>query len=432
LVILDGMADRPASELAGKTPLEAADTPNLNRLVAAGENGIMDVGPPGTPLSSDLAHTYLFGYTPTELPGRSVLEARGFDRTPGDDAVVCSACFATVIDEAGGREPSCEPAGAPRVVGDRHLRDLSADYTELGECVAHFEHEYADVSFTYTWKNRGIVLLKPVAGSLSAAVTDTDPFETGLPVVRSEATEDTEDRGAAGRTADALAEYTRWTADRLRESPVDVVLSKWAGQPTGPESFGRRHGLDAVSLTPKPVLTGLAKTLSMAHQSVDADYDRRSTQILDILDEFEFIHAHYPEPDEVAHAAGPEAKCDELARIDRSLKPLVERALSDPELVTVITSDHTTPSTEDVVHSGAPVPVTVVAESVRTDDVEIAGERPAACGGMGRIDGRDLLRVCRAAADRVMLDGLRRSPAVRDYPHRDVTPLRFDEEGSTT
>ncbi|MFC7137842.1 hypothetical protein ACFQRB_18165 [Halobaculum litoreum] len=96
--------------------------------------------------------------------------------------------------------------------------------------------------------------------------------------------------------------------------------------------------------------------------------------------------------------------------------------------MTVVTADHTTPSTEDVVHSGEPVPVTMVAESVRVDGVERAGERPAATGDLLGVGGRDLLRVARAVADRVLLAGLRRTPALHDYPTTEVKPLWPDGE----
>ncbi|QLG63436.1 alkaline phosphatase family protein [Halorarum salinum] len=423
LLLLDGAADRPAPALDGQTPLEAADTPNLDRLAAAGINGRMDVSTPGTPLSSDRAHSILFGYDLAEVPGRGVLEARGFGRDPTPGRVVCSASFAELD---GGR------------VVDRHLPDDAADFPALAERedVARVETAEATVSFEYTWKNRGLVTVEST-NSLSSDVTDVDPFATGLPVLAAEPLADAADPDAAERTASALRTYTRRTRealadageprDRTGRSPADVVLSKWAGAPTEPEPFHERHGLDAASLTPKPVLTGLARTLGIVHEDPPEGYDARADAALAAVGAHEFVHVHYPEPDETSHSAGPAAKRDELEAIDASLDPVVERALSDPGLVTVVTADHTTPSTEDVVHSGEPVPLTVAAESVRTDDVTATGERPAARGGLGRIRGRDFLRIARSAADRVLLDGLRRSPRVPDHPTREVRPLWPEE-----
>lgn len=417
-LVLDGVADRPAPTLDGQTPLEAAATPNLDRLASAGINGTMDVARPGTPLSSDRAHTLLFGYDHAEVPGRGVLEATGLDVPVPDDGVACSASFARAEATADGW-----------TVTDRHLDADAADYERASERVAAFETDAATVSFTYTWKNRGIVSLDPddpADRPLSPAVTDVDPFETPAPVLDPRPLDDAPDHTAAARTADALATYTRWSADHLADEPVDLVLSKWAGAPGRPESFADRHGLQACSLTPKPVLAGLAETLGMAVRDPPEDYAARPDAIDAALDEFDFVHVHYPEPDEVSHAAGPAEKRDEVEAIDATLEPVVDRALADDELVTVVTADHTTPSTEDVVHSGEPVPVTTVTEGVRTDAVSTVGERPAATGGLGRIRGRDLLRLSRAAADRVLLDGLRRTPQNRDYPNQHFQPLSRD------
>jgi 2,3-bisphosphoglycerate-independent phosphoglycerate mutase len=428
-LLLDGVADRPSRELDGQTPLEAAHTPNLDRLAAEGINGTMDVSTPGTPLSSDRAHTLLWGYDHDEVPGRGVLEARGLDVDVPVGAVACSASFASV-----------ERTGQEWTVTDRHLRELDTDYSAHATRVASFSTTVdgadtgtdtdtsantdidIEVSFQYTWKNRGIVVLDSLE-QLSPDVTDVDPFEVGAAVARPEPLDAACDPVAAQRTADALAAYTRVSTDRLASTPVDIVLAKWAGTPEKPTQFATRHGLDACCLTPKPVLSGLATTLGMSVETPPDSYDERADAALDALATHDFVHVHYPEPDEVSHAAGPREKRDEIAAIDASLSDVADRALADDELVTVVTADHTTPSTENVVHSGEPVPVTMVAATVRTDDVSAVGERPAATGGLGRIRGRDLLRLCRASADRVLLDGLRRSPAVRDYPNQPSTPL---------
>lgn len=415
-LILDGMADRPAPVLDNQTPLEAATTPNLDHLADSGVNGLMDVSRPGTPLSSDRAHTLLFGYHPDEVPGRGVLEAIGFDIEIPSDAVVCSASFGRIAATNGSW-----------TITDRHLRDADIDYPKYAERITPYRDSNTTISFAYTWKNRGIVTLEPTNGSLSPAVTDVDPFGVDLPIIRPEPLATATNSEAARRTADALVSYTRWTITQLSKTPVDVVLSKWAGTPRSPPPFQERHGLKACSLTPKPVLRGLAETLGIAVKPQPTAYEDRPSAILNAVDSSDFIHVHYPEPDEVAHAAGPEAKRDELEAIDATLDPVVTRALEDDELVTVVTADHTTPSGEDVVHSGEPVPVTMVADSVRQDDVSTAGERPASNGGLGHIRGTDLLRMSRAVADRVLLDGLRRSPAEYDYPNQSLTPLSREE-----
>ena len=64
LLIGDGMADRPVASLGGRTPLEAADTPNMNRLAREGESGLMDPIRPGIRVGSDTGHLAILGYDP--------------------------------------------------------------------------------------------------------------------------------------------------------------------------------------------------------------------------------------------------------------------------------------------------------------------------------------------------------------------------------
>ncbi|MBE0526636.1 MAG: phosphoglycerate mutase, partial [Candidatus Thorarchaeota archaeon] len=96
-IVMDGVGDRPLHDLGGKTPLQAARTPVLDRLAKEGQNALMDVISPGITPGSDTAHLALFGYNPKEeYPGRGPLETlgTGLESKPGD--VAFRANFATV------------------------------------------------------------------------------------------------------------------------------------------------------------------------------------------------------------------------------------------------------------------------------------------------------------------------------------------------
>ncbi len=78
IVVGDGMADRPLRELGGRTPLEAANTPNLDEIARSGVCGIMDILSPGRPPGSEVANLALLGYDPYKCyRGRGALEALG-------------------------------------------------------------------------------------------------------------------------------------------------------------------------------------------------------------------------------------------------------------------------------------------------------------------------------------------------------------------
>ncbi|MCK4567745.1 MAG: phosphoglycerate mutase, partial [Candidatus Thorarchaeota archaeon] len=88
-IVMDGVGDRPIAKLGGKTPLQAAKTPVLDRLAKEGQNALMNVIGPGITPGSDAAHLALFGYDPLEdYPGRGPLETlgTGLESKPGDIA----------------------------------------------------------------------------------------------------------------------------------------------------------------------------------------------------------------------------------------------------------------------------------------------------------------------------------------------------------
>ena len=75
LAIADGVGDRPCQQLDWKTPLQYADTPNLDAVATNGSCGIMDLYHAGIPVGTDLGHLILFGYGLEDYPGRGPIEA---------------------------------------------------------------------------------------------------------------------------------------------------------------------------------------------------------------------------------------------------------------------------------------------------------------------------------------------------------------------
>ena len=75
--LLDGLADRAHAALGGRSGVEAATTPNLDRLCASGSCGVLYAVGPGRAPSSEVAHWSMLGYRPDEFPGRAVFEALG-------------------------------------------------------------------------------------------------------------------------------------------------------------------------------------------------------------------------------------------------------------------------------------------------------------------------------------------------------------------
>src|SRR5881392_3443456 len=163
-VCLDGLADDPIPELGGLTPLEAARTPNLDRLARKGAQGLVyTVGPDIAP-ESDIAVFAILGYDPRqEHPGRGVLEALGSGMAFADGDLAYRVNFATQQDG--------------EIVDRRVGRDLPSDQaqalaTEVAEKVSL---PGATFDLRATVEHRGALVIRSSEGPLSADVSNTDP-----------------------------------------------------------------------------------------------------------------------------------------------------------------------------------------------------------------------------------------------------------------
>ncbi len=172
-VICDGMADRPVRELGMRTPLQVAETPNMDRLAREGVTGIADPVAPGIPPGSDTANMALLGYDPYEhYTGRGGLEALGIGLELGPRDVAFRCNFATV-DEGG-------------VVLDRRAGRISTEHARtLAEAIRGALEEAGaelgvEAEFVPTVQHRAVLVLR--GEGLSRAVSDTDPKENGKPM----------------------------------------------------------------------------------------------------------------------------------------------------------------------------------------------------------------------------------------------------------
>ncbi|MBI2200503.1 MAG: phosphoglycerate mutase, partial [Armatimonadetes bacterium] len=166
-VVLDGLGDRPVPELDGRTPLEAADTPHLDRLAAAGAQGtVISVGK-GIAPESDVAVMAILGYDPLRYhAGRGPLEALGAGLAFNDGDLAMRGNFATV--------------GSGWEIVDRRVgRNLtSAEARDLAAAVnrgVHLTASPASALVQATIGYRSAVVIYPAEGRLSANISNTHP-----------------------------------------------------------------------------------------------------------------------------------------------------------------------------------------------------------------------------------------------------------------
>jgi 2,3-bisphosphoglycerate-independent phosphoglycerate mutase len=418
LLVLDGLGDRPIPELGGRTPAEAATTPNLDALARGGASGWHLPFGWGRAPASELAHWAMFGFADVPFPGRAVLEALGAGLDVAPDTATTHAALRTssadgdllwITGRAG--RADAEDADALLTSVTPVLAELGAGLTPLG--------------------GRGEALLT-APGHGNADVTDSDPFfETFHPWLRPVPTSPT---GAP--FAQALTGILRAAREHLVDNSVnarrverglpalDVLTTKWSGVRGTTPTFVEHNGVAGAAVTSTRLYRGLAAALHMAsvHIAPDgdltADLAARLTAAEDLIASgARFVHVHTKATDEAGHTKQPHAKRDVLDAVDRGLAgvaDLTERA------IVAVTGDHATPSTHGVMHTADPTPLVIAGPTVRADDVTEFGELPARRGWYGQIRAAELLPLLLGHANRPVFLGHRITPrpvvALADHP----------------
>jgi len=437
VITLDGLGDRPASELSGQTALEAAHTPNLDSIATKGINGLFTSVGPGVAAGTPVGHALLFGYRYQELPGRAVFHAVARGLSPKSSEVVSLTRFSSITKESGGIQ-----------LVQRMMQAPEHEASALADALQSFSYDGIQIELLYTGSTEGIVFLR---GDVNAAITDCDPLGTDLPIIKAQPMDSTSNPKFAANTADAMNAYLRWAHTVLREHPVNTkrlargelpmnfLLSKWAGQRSPLRSFQERYGFNAMSLTSEEVLIGVVQELGMdtwQNEDPDTETDMRNRLVKaeSLFHEgYDFVHIHTKQPDAIAHMANPRKKRDVIEALDRGLELLSLRILNDQDILTVITSDHSTPSVVSGhlkpgefhdQHSGDPVPLVMAGRNSIQDHVTSFNERSCANGALGLVKGSDFMNIVLSQTERTNTIGWRATS--HDILHRPDHVVPFE------
>ena len=378
LLVMDGLGGLPR-ELGGPTELEAAATPNMDRLAREGMLGLMHPVGIGISPGSGPGHLGLFGYDPIRcLIGRGVLEAVGIGMQLTAQDVAARGNFCTVdedgiiIDRRAGRISTEECA---RMVG--LIEDLTVPGVEL---IVRPVRDY-----------RFVLVLR--AAGLSERLNETDPQKTGLKPLRLEP----QDQSAeARRTADLVNEWVEKVRERIRDQhPANMVtLRGWSREP-GLPSFDDVFKLKAAALAVYPMYKGLASLVGMQLIQGLADLDDQMHALAREWNSYDFFFVHYKYTDSRGEDGDFEGKAREIEKVDR----IIPRVLELRPDVLVITGDHSTPAVLRS-HSWHPVPVLFWAPGVSRSNPDVVGFGESQClkGALGQFRGVDLMKLITAHA----------------------------------
>jgi 2,3-bisphosphoglycerate-independent phosphoglycerate mutase len=402
-VLLDGLGDRPHPDLNGLTPLEAAETPHLDRLAHQGLQGLVYPVGKGVSPESDVAVFHMLGYSfEGEYVGRGVVEAygAGLELKPGDLALRLN--FATIDDKG---------YLVDRRVG-RSLRDEEA--AQLVEALnREVRLDGATFQVAHTVGHRGVLVLK-ADDALSENISNTDPAYRRLggmgvavklegPARIAQATP-LDDSEAARLSARLVNEFTTKALEVLRDHPVNrerssrgelpanAVLLRDAGSRIPQlDKVGERYGLSFACLVDMPVERGIARLVGMEASPAGGltDYGYKARRVLELLKGHDAVYVHIKGPDEPGHDGDARKKARVIEAIDRSFFGLL--ADLRPEAVVVaVSADHATPCVLKA-HSDDPVPLVVSGGPVGRDQTCLFSEREAAKGDLGVLHGPEVL-----------------------------------------
>ena len=387
VVICDGLGDRPIAELGGLTPLEAAATPVLDDLAAHSECGLMCALGRGRRPGSDTSHLAIFGYDiDTCYSGRGPIEAAGVGLQLEDGDVALRANLGTV-DDAG-------------VIVDRRAGRI-LDVSAMAAAVDGMEIDGVRFLVRPGTAHRAAVVMR--GQGLSGHVTDADPHVPGEAVHEVRPTDATAE---ASRTADILTRFLKESHEVLEALPenqqrktedlfpANFLLVRGAGQYRNFDSFSDKYGLRSCCIAGGGLYRGIASLLGMAVIDVpgatglpDTDVAAKFVAAGRMLADHDFVFVHVKATDTLGEDGDFLGKKGFIEKIDGAADILLGLP---PEVLVVITADHSTPCALKQ-HSADPVPILFRGAGVRVDSVETFGERSVAHGGAGLMSGYDVM-----------------------------------------
>jgi len=391
-IILDGLGDRPVFN--GETPLEAAKTPNMDRLAKEGVTGIMHVLGKGVRPDSDHAHLTLFGYSAKEFPARGPIEAAGvgIKLEHGDIAFRANVC---TVD----KELRVKDRRAGRIENNSAFtKELDGMKIEGVEFIAK----------SGTGHRISLVLR---GKDISEKVSNSDVhYLPGGKVIEDwqdhkvNTIEPLDDSKEAKHTAAALQKFLEKAHSILEKNPLNdkrekqgklranYILTRYPGHFKALEPFKKKWGLKAACVAGAGLYKGLGSISGMDVIEVDGATGLPNTNVKakfeaakKAIKKYDFVYVHVKPTDifgENGDCSGKKNFIEE--KIDPALK-----VLSGFDGILAITGDHSTPcSLKD--HSGDPVPFLIHGDG--TDSVSKFGEKECRKGKLGEILGKDYLK----------------------------------------
>jgi len=392
LFIGDGMADYPLEKLGGKTPLQAADTPNMDKLAKKGRCGRFITIPPGMPRGSAVANLSILGYNPRVcFQGRGVLEAAGMGIELGSEDVAFRCNIICV------RNNKIKSHSSSHITTKEAIELIKTINHKLGTDYIKF---YPGVSYRHLLVLRG--------GKFSANVECTPPHDaldesiTKL-LVRAKNKE-------AEKTANLLNKMIINSQSILESHPVNLERAKkgkdkanmiwpWSGgKKPLMETFQERFGIKGAVIAAVDLIKGVSIYAGFDVIDVEGatglyntNYEGKADACLKALKSYDLIWVHVEASDEASHEGDLDLKIKTIEYFD---KRLVGRVLDniDEDIHIALLPDHFTPISMRT-HIADAVPFLIYDPQKEADEVNQFDEFSCAKGSLGLLKGDKFIKV---------------------------------------
>jgi len=378
IIIPDGAADEPLEEFDEKTPIEAARTPNMDRISTLGKQGLVRTIPAKMEPGSDVAQMSLLGYDPKRYyTGRAPIEAvaRNIKLSLTDWVFRCN-----LITIADGKMADHSAGHISTAEATSLIEELD---NQLGSEQMRF---HAGVSYRHLLVSKDLdfdVQTYPPHDHIGTAMDKLLP---------------------RGKNADVLIDlmarsqqvFTGHDINRVRkdlgENQVSSIWLWGQGKRAQMERFEKKFGLRGAAITAVDLVKGLARLIGFdlidvpgATGFIDTNYQGKASAAIAALDEYDIVFVHVEAPDEASHGGDAEMKKRAIELIDEHIVgPVFEALQNHQSWRMLVMPDHPT-LTRTCAHSSEPVPFAIAGDSVSGILHTTFGETNAAKSGF-RID----------------------------------------------
>jgi 2,3-bisphosphoglycerate-independent phosphoglycerate mutase len=407
-VLLDGIGDLPHPDLDNLTPLEAANTPNIDKIAQNGISGQVTSVGKGIAPQSDIAVFNMLGYNfeDKDYVGRGVVECLGCNIDFKDGDLALRGNFATIdlnkkiVDRRAGRIISKEDA-----IEICDLINKNVKIKDIG------------IYIKPTIGHRVILNFRKKDCVLGENITNTDPAYdkiNGIGVAKSNSGKEIyiADSNHIDENSKPSAEIVNTFSDlvikllndcevnsrRINKGllPINSILLRDAGNRYPHiQPINEKYHLNFASLVDMPVEIGISKILGIASYEAGSpnDYELKAKTLLDIMKDHDFFYVHIKGPDEFGHDGDAKGKKNNIEEIDKHFfKPLQKgiNLLKDLNVSFIISGDHSTPCIKKA-HTDDPIPIVISGKNIENDGTDRFTESYSSKGKLGKILGYQVI-----------------------------------------